>query len=59
MVKDHLGYVIAALSQRVNSIHLVDTTKALAARQVVVLAGKLSLFNVIFEGDCLCVIQAL
>ena len=42
-----------------NSIHLVDTAEALAARRAVVLAGELSLFNEIFEGDCLHVIQAL
>ena len=47
------------LSQQVNSIHSMDTTEALAARRVVVLAGELSLFNVIFESDCLRVIQAL
>ena len=37
----------------------MDTAEALAARQAVVLAGELSLFNVIFESDCLRVIQAL
>lgn len=59
VVRDHSGCVIAALSQRVNLIHSVDIAEALAARRVVVLARELSLFNVIFEGDCLCVIQAL
>jgi len=59
VVRDHLGCVIAALSQQVNLIHSVDIAEALAARQAVVLARELSLFNVIFEGDCLCVIQAL
>ena len=42
-----------------NLIHSVDTAEALAARRSVVLERELSLFNVIFEGDCLCVIQAL
>ena len=59
VVRDHLGCVSAALSQRVNSIHSVETTEELAARWAMVLAGELSLFNVIFEGDCLRIIQAL
>ena len=59
VVRDHLGCVIATLSQQVNSIHSVDIAEALAARQAVVLARELSLFNMIFEGDCLRVIQAL
>ena len=59
VVKDHLGCVISTLSQQVNSIHSVDIAEALAARQAVVLARELSLFNMIFEGDCLRVIQAL
>ena len=42
-----------------NLIHSVDIAEALAARRSVVLERELSLFNVIFEGDCLCVIQAL
>ena len=42
-----------------NSIHSVEIVEELATRQVVVLVGELSLFNVIFEGDCLHVIQAL
>ena len=48
VVRDHLGYVIAALSQRVNSIHSVETAEELAARRAVLLAGELSLFDVIF-----------
>jgi len=59
VVRDHLGCVIATLSQRVNSIHSVDIVEVLAARRAMVLAGELSLFNVIFEGDSLRVIQAL
>ena len=59
VVRDHLGCVIAALSQQVKSILSVKMAKALAARRAVILAGELSLFNVIFEGDCVRVIQAL
>ena len=42
-----------------NLIHSEEIVEALAMRWAVVLAGKLSLFNIIFEGDCLRVIQAL
>ena len=59
VVRDHLGCVIAALSRQVNLIHSVKTAEALATRRAVVLVGELSLFNVIFEGDYLRVIQAL
>ena len=58
VVRDHLCYVIAALSQQVNLIHFVEIAEELAARRAMLLAGELSLFNVIFEGDFLCVIQA-
>ena len=57
--RDHLGNVIATLSQKVDSIHSVKMAEMLVARRVVVLAKELSLFNMIIEGYCLCVIQAL
>lgn len=57
--RDHSSNVIAALSQRVKSIHSVELVEALAARWAMVLARELSLFDVILEGDCLQVVQAL
>ena len=36
VVRDHLGYVIAALCQRVNSIHFVETAEESTTRRVVV-----------------------
>ncbi|KAK7835606.1 hypothetical protein CFP56_023322 [Quercus suber] len=57
--RDHLGNVIATLSQKVDLIHSVEMAEALVARRVVVLARELSLFNMIIEGDFLRVIQAL
>ena len=41
------------------SILSVEIAEALATRRTMVLAGELSLFNVVFEGDCLHVIPAL
>lgn len=58
MFRDHSGSIIAALIQRVKSIHLIEMAKALSVRQVVVLARELSLFHVMFEGVCLRVVQA-
>lgn len=57
--RDHSGNVIATLSQKVDSIRLVKMAKMLVARRVVVLDRELSLFNMIIEGYCLRVIQAL
>ena len=37
----------------------MDMAEALAARRAVIFARELSLFNIIVEGDCLHVIQAL
>ena len=58
MFRDHSGSIIAALIQRVKSIHLIGMAKALSVRQAVVLARELSLFHVMFEGVCLRVVQA-
>ena len=57
--RDHEGYVIAALSQRIPLSQSVEMAEALAVRRAVVFAQELSLTNVIIEGDCLRVIHAL
>lgn len=51
--RDHSGSIIAALSQRVKSIHLIEMAEALSARQAMVLVRELSFFHIIFEGVCL------
>ena len=56
MCRDYEGNVIAALSQRVELVQSVEMAEALAARKAVVFARELSFFEVIIEGDCLCVI---
>ncbi|KAK7854117.1 hypothetical protein CFP56_033417 [Quercus suber] len=56
---DPSGTVIAALSKKIGSTHLIEMAEALAARRAVVLANQLSLFDGIIEGDCLRVTQAL
>lgn len=57
--RDHARNVMAALSQRVDSIKSMEVAEALAARRDVVFVRELSLFEVIIEGDYLRVIQAL
>ena len=57
--QDHSGQVLAALSQRIGLPRMVEMAKALATRRVVEFARELSLFDVILEGDCLWVVQAL
>ncbi|KAL0004829.1 hypothetical protein SO802_012390 [Lithocarpus litseifolius] len=57
--RDHSGQVIAALSQRIGLSRTVELAEALAARRAVEFARELSLFDVILEGDCLRVVQAL
>lgn len=59
VLRDSSRRVITALSQRIDHTSSVELAKALAARRAVVLARKLSLFDVIFERDCLRIIQAL
>ena len=56
---DHEGCIIPALSQRVRLPQSIEMAEALAARKVVVFAKELSLSDVIIEGDCLWVAQAL
>ena len=57
--RDHSGSIISTLSQRIESFHLVELAETLTAGRAVMLARELSLFDVIFEGDCLRVVQAL
>ncbi|KAL0008216.1 hypothetical protein SO802_009718 [Lithocarpus litseifolius] len=57
--RDHSGQVIAALSQRIGLSRTVELAEALAARRAVEFAKELSLFDIILEGDCLRVVQAL
>nr|XP_023921584.1 uncharacterized protein LOC112033036 [Quercus suber] len=59
VLRDSSGNVIAALSQWIDHTSSVELAEALAARRAVVLARELSLFDVIFEGDCLRIVQAL
>ena len=57
--RDHTGQVIAALCQNLGQVQSVEMAKALVARRAVIFARELSLFNIIVEGDCLHLIQAL
>ncbi|XP_050290021.1 uncharacterized protein LOC126728200 [Quercus robur] len=57
--RDHLGQVIAALSQRISLPSTVEMAEALAARRAMEFARELILFDVILEGDCLRVVRAL
>ena len=57
--RDSSRNVIASLSQWIDHTSLVELAKVLASRRAMVLARELSLFDVIFKGDCLRIIQAL
>ena len=59
MFRDTSGNVIAALSQRIDHTSSIELAEALVARRVMVFARELSLFDVIFEGDCLRIVQGL
>lgn len=56
---DLAGNVIAALSQKILLPKMVELAEALAAKRVVLFAAELSIFKVMFEGDCMRVVQAL
>ena len=56
---DHLGQIIAALSQRIPLVQSVELAEAKAAPRALLFAKELSLFNVEIEGDCSRVITAL
>ncbi|KAK7851268.1 hypothetical protein CFP56_042495 [Quercus suber] len=57
--RDSQGHVLAALSQRVGPVKSVEMAEALAAKRAVVFARELSFFEVLIEGDCLRIVQAL
>ena len=59
VVRDSVGLVIAALSQRVRLPGSVDVVEALAACRAMHFAQELSLHHVVIEGDSLQVIQAI
>ncbi|KAL0016497.1 hypothetical protein SO802_003566 [Lithocarpus litseifolius] len=57
--RDHMGQIIATLSQRIPLVQSVELAEAMAARHALLFAKELSLFNVEIEGDCSRVITAL
>ena len=59
VIRDYNGNIIGALSQKIAFPQSIEHAEALAASRVVVFARELSLFKVIFEGDCLGVIKAI
>ena len=59
VVRDSVGLVMAALSQRVRLPGSADVVEALAACRAICFAQELSLHNVVIEGDSLKVIQAI
>ena len=58
-IRDYNGNVIGALSQKIALPQSIKHTEALVASQAVAFAKELSLFEVIFEGDCLRIIKAI
>ncbi|XP_050254643.1 uncharacterized protein LOC126700507 [Quercus robur] len=59
VVRDSVGLVMAALSQRVRHPGSADVAEALAARRAICFAQELNLHNVVIEGDSLKIIQAI
>ena len=59
VIRDYNGNVIGALSQKIALPQSIEHIEALAASQAVAFAKELSLFEVIFEGDCLRIIKAI
>ena len=57
--RDHTGQVIAALSQKIHLVQIVELAEALAAKRAVRFPLELSLFSVELEGDCSKVISTL
>ena len=59
VIRDYNGNVIGALSQKIALPPSIEHAEALAASWAVAFAKELSLFEVIFEGDCLRIIKAI
>ena len=59
VIRDSVGMVIGALSQKIRFPSSVDMVEALASRRAVVFPQELCLQSVEVEGDSLRVIQAL
>ena len=59
VIRDYNGNVIGALSQKIALPQSIEHAEALAASRAVAFAKELSLFEVIFEGDCLRIIKAI
>ena len=57
--RDHMGQIIAALSQKIPLVQFVELVKAMAARRAILFAKELTLFNVVIKGDSLQVRNAL
>jgi len=57
--RDHIGQIIAALSQKLPLVQSVELAEALAARRVLLFAKELSLLGVELEEDYSRVIKAL
>nr|XP_023873270.1 uncharacterized protein LOC111985845 [Quercus suber] len=59
VIRDSVGLVIGALSQKIRYPGSVDMVEALAACRAIVFAKELCLQSIVVEGDSLRVIQAL
>lgn len=59
VVRDYMGNIIAALSQKIRGPHSVEMAEALACSHALSFVQDLSLFQLVLEGDSLRVIQAI
>ena len=59
VIRDCNGNIIGALSQKIVLPQSIEHAEALAASRAVTFARELSLFKVIFEVDCLRIINAI
>ena len=59
VIRDCNGNIIGALSQKIALPQSIEQARALAATRAMAFARELSLFKVIFEGDCRWIIKAI
>ncbi|KAK9999726.1 hypothetical protein SO802_019329 [Lithocarpus litseifolius] len=59
VIRDCNGNIIGALSQKIVLPQSIENAEASAASRAVTFARELSLFKVIFKGDCLRIIKAI